>query len=246
MILTKMSLTSSILSSFLFQATSAQQLQMSKIISLTEQSLQLLNKTESSIPFLLRSGPSISQQYQNLQSYGCWCYFDAKHGSGKGLPVDRVDEQCMKLHHATSCIKIENCDENLSFKTDMNFVNGKIEYDCISPNGGDTCLENNCYAYTFFTSGIIDIFYDGGSLNYDYKVDLGFDSSTCNPKHVKNAIIDEFCCGSYSENSRRPVKVPSGTNKQCCESSTTKDFITYNPMVSECCPNGMVVSIGNC
>ena len=33
-----------------------------------------------------------------INEYGCWCYFQDAHGSGKGKPVDEIDTLCkMKL-----------------------------------------------------------------------------------------------------------------------------------------------------
>merc|ERR1711997_109664 len=38
--------------------------------------------------------------FQNLNNYGCWCYFDDDVGNGKGLPRDEIDEFCrnFRLH----------------------------------------------------------------------------------------------------------------------------------------------------
>lgn len=219
------------------------------ILSLAEKSLKLLNQT-STLKGNLRSTNSVSAQFQNLQQYGCWCYFDAFHGLGRGIPVDRFDIECMKLHHATSCIKMENCDGEQNFTPVMSIgLDGKLAYDCVSGNNGDACLEANCHAYTWFTKSVLDIFLDpvNGELpDYGYKVSLGFDSDTCHQNTVKSSIEDEFCCGAYAQNTKRPIRRPTGKNRECCENTNTGEFVTYDPVISECCTGGNVVSPGSC
>ena len=36
---------------------------------------------------------------QVIDGYGCWCYFGAEHGQGRGHPVNEVDSLCQWLHH---------------------------------------------------------------------------------------------------------------------------------------------------
>lgn len=224
--------------------------QMSSIVSLVEKSLMVLNQTNLPLNRNLRAGQSISAQFQNLQQYGCWCYFDTFHGLGRGVPVDRFDIECMKLHHATTCIKEDSCDGEQDFTPVMSIgLDGKMAYDCIAANGGNACLEANCYAYTWFTKSILDIFLDpiNGELpNYANKASLGFDSDTCHLNTAKKTIEEEFCCGAFAQNTKRPIRVPSGKNRQCCENSNTGDFVTYDPLISECCVSGEVMSPGSC
>ena len=43
-------------------------------------------------------GPTL----HTIDGYGCWCYFGAEHGHGRGHPVNEVDSLCQWLHHGYS------------------------------------------------------------------------------------------------------------------------------------------------
>ena len=60
----------------------------------------------------LRSFNSVWAQaiISGIDGYGCWCYFQDAHGSGKGAPVNKVDEQCKILHDGYSCILMDDED----------------------------------------------------------------------------------------------------------------------------------------
>ena len=36
--------------------------------------------------------------FDNFNSYGCWCYFEDLHGTGRGKPVDDMDGFCKAVH----------------------------------------------------------------------------------------------------------------------------------------------------
>ena len=145
---------------------------------------------------------------------------------------------------------MDNCDWEANFTPVMSVgIDGKLSYDCISGNNGDKCLEANCHAYTWFTKNILDIFLDqqNGELpNYSYKEDLGFDSRSCHQNSIRNSIEDEYCCGMYELNTKRLIRKPVGKNRECCENTSTGVFSTYDPVISECCTDGKVVSPGSC
>jgi hypothetical protein len=225
--------------------TVSAQLQMDTIVDLAEQSLKLMNKT---LP-RYRGRNSVNAMFSDLQRYGCWCHFDAEHGKGKGTPVDRFDMECMNHHHATTCMKMENCDLTVPSIPQLVITNdGNIAYDCVIANGGDACKEANCYTATHFLSKVLDIMIDpatGELPRYNaYSASRGFDQSTCKLAGAGSNIDEEKCCGSYDFNTKRPVRVPSGKSRECCENSFGI-FVTYNPDFKTCC-NGKVESFGSC
>ena len=139
--------------SLTFSTVSAQ-LQLDTIVDLAEQSLKLMNTT---LP-RNRGRNTVSARFSDIIGYGCWCHFDAEHGKGRGTAVDRFDIECMNLHHATTCMKMENCDLSVKFIPQLQLTtDGNIAYDCVIANGGDTFKEANCYTSTDFTSKILDI-----------------------------------------------------------------------------------------
>ena len=226
---------------------SAQLSQMDSIIDIAEKSLEMMNATLPKV----RGRNSLSVQFSDLQEYGCWCYFDSLHGRGRGTPVDNFDIECMNLHHMVSCMKMQNCDLTVPSVPVMTMgLDGNVIYDCVSANGGDSCKEAICYTNTWFSKNILKLLLNmasGGELpKYNtYKVSKGFDQSTCKIVGTNPSDIDEEkCCGSYEFNTKRPIRVPSGRRRECCENSSGI-FVTYNPDFKKCC-SGSVESFGSC
>ena len=224
--------------------TVSAQFQMDRIVDLAEQSLKLMNKT---LP-RYRGRNGVTAVLEGLQGYGCWCHFDAEHGKGRGTAVDRFDMECMNLHHATTCMKMENCDLSVPFVPQMQLTtDGNVDIDCVIANGGDSCKEANCYSTNHFSSKLIDIMLNpaAGELpRYNaFSASRGFDRSTCKIAGAGSSIDEEKCCGSYDYNTMRPVRVPTGKRRECCEASFGI-FVTYNPDFKSCC-NGQVESFGS-
>ena len=64
-------------------------------------------------------------------------------------------------------------------------LDGQVQYDCISQNGGDACLESKCYAATWFTKNVLNTMLSiGGQLPdfASFSANFGFDSSIEVPK----------------------------------------------------------------
>ena len=77
----------------------------------------------------------------NLQEYGCWCYFDDLHGKGKSHPVNQVDSACKTLADGYECAMIDGDDEGEPC------VPWEIGYNSSTAFGGQTmideCLRKN-------------------------------------------------------------------------------------------------------
>lgn len=219
--------------------------QMDNIIDFVGKALEVTNQTLPKI----RGRSTVSMLLQDLQKYGCWCYFDDLHGQGKGTPVDRFDIECSKYHHAITCMKMESCDLSLGFNALISISSTSplgFEYDCVSANGGDACKEALCYTTSYVSSNIMALMIneDTGALPKYNTYKKGFNQSTCKISGAGSSIDEEKCCGNYEFNTRRPVRVPSGRRRECCENSSGI-FVTYNPDFKQCC-SGSVESFGTC
>lgn len=190
-----------------------------------------------------------------IQEYGCWCYLGDKHGAGRGQPQDSYDSICQKLHHGMTCASaIENCNPHdqqyqILAETDEN---GDMLLDCETLNVGDECAAATCYLESHFTSEFVEETFSGTAPNLnDYSLALGFDTAQCNvaPNCAAAGTCDseftEVCCGTYDDNTRRPIKILEGESKECCESGVKGRFTVFNPLVNSCC-EGQVESIGSC
>merc|ERR1711981_943845 len=92
------------------------------------------------------------ENFNKINEYACWCYFEEDHGRGHGKPVNGVDYLCKKLADGYDCCML----------------------DVIALTGNDTCVpwdtfflpgtgtgENNLVANCdvfnlFFAGGVID------------------------------------------------------------------------------------------
>ena len=54
-----------------------------------------------------------------INNYGCWCYFEDQHGQGKGQPVNDVDEYCKQLHQGYDSAKLDS--ENVCVPWEANY-----------------------------------------------------------------------------------------------------------------------------
>jgi hypothetical protein len=199
--------------------------------------------------------PGVRFVFSMIQEYGCWCYLGDRHGGGRGQPQDSYDKICQKLHHGMTCASaIENCDpHNQQYQIlAESDTNGDMLMDCETLNVGDECAAATCNLEAHFTSEFIQETFSGTAPNLnDYSLALGFDTAQCNvaPNCAAAGTCDseftEVCCGTYSDNTRRPIKILTGETKECCESGVKGRFTVFNPLVNSCC-DGQVESIGSC
>lgn len=191
--------------------------------------------------------PGVSLLLQNLQEYGCWCFFNDKHGQGRGPPVDDFDSHCMKYHHAVSCAKLEidSCDPyNTSYSvTAVNSgANGDITYDCES--GNDPCQTATCYSQTHFISLLLNEQLANLQVpNYpnfsSWKDGGNFDNGVCRssgPGHERQ----EMCCGTWKHNTKKLLKFGRTLSRSCCDNPSDGTFKTYDMSLSQCCDDGVV------
>jgi len=181
---------------------------------------------------------------QNLQEYGCWCFFDGKHGQGRGQPVDDFDSHCMKYHHAVSCAKLEigYCDPyNTSYQiTTSQKSNGDIENDC--QTGNDACQEATCYAQSHFISLLLlEQLQDLQVPDYaNFSAKSGsFDNEQCKSTGPGRER-QEMCCGTWKHNTKKHLKFPSQLNRQCCDHPLDGTFKTYDASLASCCADGNI------
>lgn len=198
-----------------------------------------------------------AQMIDSIDGYGCWCYFDDAHGSGRGTPQNRVDEFCKGLHDGYSCVIVDDKNDECGNpweivyesatgfggqpggNTDDDF-RAALKRRCINANRGSnkckwrTCVVEGNFIISFFEAFLDSVGFDPSlkhSLNnFDPKLEC---SSLPNPGPSHSRTRE--CCGSY------PTRFPYFTagDKKCCGG------VTYNSNVNECCDK-QVTSLGTC
>ena len=70
-----------------------------------------------------------SSLLQNINNYGCWCYFDAdKIGKGRSQPMNEVDQLCRNLHYGYECAKIDEEDSLISLTGEESCIPWQKDY----------------------------------------------------------------------------------------------------------------------
>lgn len=228
-------------------ADQAATLDQASLNEVYDKSLELMNKEIEQNPSARKN--VVLTPMGKLQDYGCWCLFNAKHGKGKGTPVDAVDAVCKNLHHMHECILLDfdgTCDPyNTKFQVDVRISsNFDLEYDCEKLNGND-CQVATCYSMTHFTSGlIVDAFLEGVAPDYNnYGSGKAVTNGECDVEPFPGDR-EKICCGSYVYNSRRPVRYTIDNERACCPGEEGK-FKTFLPEFNQCC-EGQVLALGSC
>merc|ERR1711988_840003 len=187
---------------------------------------------------------NIANAVNQLDEYGCWCYFYDNVGRGKGTPVDEIDGFCKTLADGYQCAIIdseaagESCVPWEVAYAPGNGAGVNLRDSCNSLNT-DNCARYACAVEGQFTDSLFAFLLSGSQIDYaTYSHNNGFDPSHnfggepgCPVKPgVKGVSGEKACCGAYPY--RFPYKTLDG-DRACCGART------YNTQLN-CCSNGQV------
>merc|ERR1712150_331806 len=180
-------------------------------------------------------------EFNNINEYGCWCYFEHDYIKGRGKPKNDVDRFCKLLHDGYECSISDGCP---SSPWDVDYNTGtpagleNLREECLIKNAGNECAQNVCITEGWFVLSLFQQFLSFNQHDSSLLHSNGFNvESQC--KGGKggnvNVVADESrqCCGEYP--TRHPFRSNGGA-RSCCGSRT------YEVGVFTCCP-GNVVSI---
>ena len=188
-----------------------------------------------------------ADNFDKLNEYACWCYFEENHGRGHGKPVNGIDHFCKKLHDGYDCCMMDfeaatgndSCvpwevqylpgtgtgESNLNFVCDgFNTVNTDTQ--------AGFCANCACKVEGLFVLKTFNLFVSGGT------VDDAFIHSPDGPFNEKESCVlqegikdtERACCGETPN--RFPYKPLSG-ERGCCGG------LTYDTTLQECCDDNV-------
>lgn len=170
----------------------------------------------------------------NINDYGCWCYFEDHHGSGRGPVVNDVDLFCRALHQGYDCAIMDGIDTNdpcvpwsVGYTSRPSNVND-IVTQCQDENQHSQCSINACIVEAYFVINIFQSFLAGNQHSEIFLHNNGFDVDVNCPV-IHGQASDKECCGEYPF--RHPYKTLDG-GRACCNSETYLVDGFY-----ECCSN---------
>merc|ERR1712226_236499 len=176
----------------------------------------------------------LTTSINNVNKYGCWCYFDDDVGNGKGEPMDLVDAECRNLHRGYECAvaDIAGCTpwtvtyfpvSGTAFITDHGSIAAACTHTNLVLTNFGPCAAAACAIETEFINE-----YTAITQNYNPQFTAfshsGVGSFNANRNCVTagNGIRDKGerqCCGTFPH--RYPFKVYQGLASQqaCCDGS---------------------------
>lgn len=188
---------------------------------------------------------SVTQDDMGLiNQYGCWCYFQSDHGSGRGAPVDGIDQLCKRLHDGYTCAIMDSKEQGdacVPWEISYNSALGSglvlgmtidtIRAECDAQNPVDNCANWTCKVEGYFVTQLVLFFTSGGLINHDMRHDNGFDLAGNCPTGT-GVQSERACCDEYPL--RFPYKTYGGA-RQCCVANT------YDAALYSCCmPSGTI------
>lgn len=176
--------------------------------------------------------------FENIDGYGCWCYFDEAHGKGKSHPVNEIDAFCKALHEGYECAIIDADSEGdieACIPWEVSYVPagvGETEdiIDQCADRNDNNCARRACMVETQFVTSMFRFTISGGAMDDSSRHDNGFDVEENCPT-TQGVPSEKDCCGHYPY--RHPYKTYGG-QRNCC------GMKTYDITVLSCCPNGKV------
>lgn len=179
--------------------------------------------------------------FDRVNEYGCWCYFEDDHGRGHGKPINGIDHICKKLADGYDCCMLDfeeatgndSCvpwevqylpgsgtgEANLAFNCDgFNPVNP------ITQEG--FCRNCACKVEGLFVTRAFNLFIAGGEIDPQYSQANGFDEKVNCPLQEGIQDTERACCGTAPH--RFPYKPLSG-ERACCGGAT------FDTTLQECC-----------
>jgi hypothetical protein len=201
------------------------------IVQMQDSLTQMANSTGSNRDLTAMMGPTL----QNINEYGCWCYFEENHGKGKSQPVNEIDAFCKTLHQGYDCAMIDaeeagtTCVPWEVTYLAANQGNVDVLVNLCNLQNTDDCAIRACIIEGKFVADIFQAFFGGLQLDMSAKHTNGFEVDTQCPTKSGSGFSEKSCCGLYPY--RSPFKTYDG-NRACCQSRT------YDVNVLTCCDDG--------
>jgi len=183
--------------------------------------------------------------FDRINEYACWCYFEDDHGRGHGKPLNGIDHICKKLADGYDCCMVDN--EELTGNDscvpwqvrylpgtgtgENNLVFNCDGFNTVNPitNAG-FCANCACKVEGIFVLRTFNLFIAGGQIDEAFSQSNGFDEKVNCPLQDGIKDTERACCGEHPH--RFPYKPLSG-ERGCCGGQT------FDTTLQECCADNV-------
>jgi hypothetical protein len=185
---------------------------------------------------------SLGATFDELNQYGCWCYFEQDHGMGHGQTLDDFDSLCKVLANGYDCIKLDVGASCIPWEVNYNSgQSGGLENlptTCANNNPGDDCKINSCIVEGRFVLNLFQqIVMNQAQLDQSMKTSNGFIQEQVCAFGTGETEGPVQCCGEYPQ--RFKFRTNAGA-MACCGREV------FPTAMMECCANGSAELIGDC
>jgi len=184
--------------------------------------------------------------------WGCWCYFDADHGIGRGQPISDLDHKCKVLSQGYECAMADyeathGVDECVPW--DVPYVSGvgglmgnnldDLIATCNNANSND-CEKYACMVEGAFVIDVVRMIVRGEDIDSQFHENSGFTPRNNCPTLPSTEERAEGiqCCGAYPTRFTYRPRVDG--LRQCCGSRVV------NTEHFDCCADDTPAPIGTC
>jgi len=183
--------------------------------------------------------------FDRINEYACWCYFEDDHGRGHGKPLNGIDHICKKLADGYDCCMVDN--EELTGNDscvpwqvqylpgtgtgESNLVFNCDGFNNVNPiNNAGFCQNCACKVEGMFVLRAFNLFIAGGAIDEAFSQNNGFDEKVHCPLQDGIKDTERACCGEHPH--RFPYKPLSG-ERGCCGEQT------FDTTLQECCADNV-------
>ena len=179
--------------------------------------------------------------FNRINEYACWCYFEDDHGRGHGKPINGIDHICKKLADGYDCCMLdfeEATGNDSCVPWEVQYLPGtgtgeaNLVFNCDGFNNVNPitqagfCQNCACKVEGLFVLRAFNLFIAGGAVDDQYSQANGFNEKENCPLQDGIHDTERACCGEHPH--RFPYKPLSG-ERGCCGG------LTYDTTLQECC-----------
>jgi len=179
--------------------------------------------------------------FDRINEYACWCYFEDDHGRGHGKPLNGIDHICKKLADGYDCCMVDAealTGNDSCVPWEVQYLPGtgtgeaNLVFNCDGFNdiNTDFCRNCACKVEGIFVLRTFNLFIAGGQIDEAFSQAHGFDEKVNCPLQDGIKDTERACCGEHPH--RFPYKPLSG-ERGCCGGQT------FDTTLQECCADNV-------
>lgn len=185
----------------------------------------------------------IGEALFNVNRYGCWCFFEADHGLGRGQPQDWVDGNCKVLANGYDCAIIdvrealnEKCEPwSVRYISGISQGRSQLYNECHAHNT-EICKIYSCMVEGLFSFSMFESLSMIATINPLMRESNGFKRGETCVTGGPTERSETKCCGEYPQ--RYTYRTRDSNARVCCGDKVV------STVHFDCCDGERPISVG--